>query len=171
MTRWQDTNARTGTVSTYYGIGIDQAGLDFVDVDVSADTALFLDPRAIRTLDSEWGASCVVMRPDLVIRAGGRDLAVGDAKYKELAPRDWPHADLYQLLAYCDALRLSHGLLIYADSRRSRTELVEGTNVVLEIVGIDLTGDHRGVLARAQAAALKLVAQARLHEDATFQLG
>jgi 5-methylcytosine-specific restriction enzyme subunit McrC len=109
----------------------------------------------------------VAMKPDLLIRARGRDVAVGDAKYKELAPADWPHADLYQLVAYCDALQLRRGLLIYAGSRRPRTELVEGTNVILEIIGIDLEGDHRGVLARAQAAAAKLVEHALLHGRAT----
>jgi 5-methylcytosine-specific restriction enzyme subunit McrC len=103
----------------------------------------------------------VLMRPDLVLTHGGRDLAVGDAKYKELAPTNWPHADLYQLLAYCDALQLPRGLLIYADSRRPRSEIVEGVNVELEIVGIDIEGDHREVLARAGSAARRLVQHAQ----------
>ena len=110
----------------------------------------------------------VTMKPDLLLRAGGRDVAVGDAKYKELATAAWPHADLYQLIAYCDALQLGRGLLIYAGSRRPRTELVRGTNVLLEIVGIDLEGDHRKVLARAQAAAGKLIQQAVLSRDASL---
>ncbi|MDQ3720486.1 MAG: McrC family protein [Actinomycetota bacterium] len=94
----------------------------------------------------------VTMKPDLLVREGARDVAVGDAKYKELAPAAWPHADLYQLIAYCDALQLRRGLLIYAGSRRPRAELVKGTNVLLEIIGIDLTGDHRAVLARARSS-------------------
>jgi 5-methylcytosine-specific restriction enzyme subunit McrC len=109
----------------------------------------------------------VRMKPDLLLREGGRDVAVGDAKYKELALAEWPHADLYQLLAYCDALQLRRGLLIYAGSRRPRTELVKGTNVNLEIIGIDLEGDHREVLARAQAAAARLVEHAVLSRQAS----
>jgi hypothetical protein len=41
---------RTQTVSQYYGLDADQSTLDFVDVDVVADTRLFVDPRALRVL-------------------------------------------------------------------------------------------------------------------------
>ncbi|MER5432581.1 restriction endonuclease [Streptomyces sp. NPDC002588] len=57
----------------------------------------------------------VRMRPDFV-RYGddGRPLAVADAKYKAEKPEGFPDADLYQMLAYCTALGLPEGHLIYA---------------------------------------------------------
>ena len=45
-------------VSEYFNLNRTQAELDFVDVDVFGDVRVFLDPRSLRTLDSEWGAEC-----------------------------------------------------------------------------------------------------------------
>ncbi len=53
--------------------------------------------------------------PDFVrYAADGTPLAVVDAKYKAEKPEGFPDADLYQMLAYCTALNLSEGHLIYA---------------------------------------------------------
>ncbi len=46
-------------VSDYYRLGRTQPSLGFVDVRIDTDTRLFLSPRAIRTLPSEWGDHCV----------------------------------------------------------------------------------------------------------------
>jgi hypothetical protein len=46
-------------VSEHYHLGRTQSTLDFVDVTVNGDTAVFIDPTAIRTLTSEWGNDCV----------------------------------------------------------------------------------------------------------------
>jgi len=45
-------------VSEYYHLDRTQAELDFVDVDVIGDVRVFVDPRALHLLDSEWGAEC-----------------------------------------------------------------------------------------------------------------
>lgn len=45
-------------VSEYYNLGVTQPSLDFVDVDVVGDVALFVDPRSLRLLDTEWGVEC-----------------------------------------------------------------------------------------------------------------
>lgn len=55
----------------------------------------------------------LVMYPDLVMRRHGSASYVGDAKYK-LAVGPGRMSDYYQLLAYTTALRLSEGVLIYA---------------------------------------------------------
>jgi 5-methylcytosine-specific restriction enzyme subunit McrC len=86
----------------------------------------------------------VPMRPDLILRRDGIDCAVGDTKYKSLAPTEWPHADLYQLLAYCVALRLRHGLLIYADAKKPRSETVRAAGITMDVVGVDLAAPPRG---------------------------
>ncbi|WP_245804937.1 McrC family protein [Amycolatopsis australiensis] len=55
------------------------------------------------------------MIPDFVHYADdGTPLAVADAKYKAEKPEGFPDADLYQMLAYCTALNLPEGHLVYA---------------------------------------------------------
>lgn len=53
--------------------------------------------------------------PDIVIKAGGNVLAIGDAKYKDLD--QWPTAsDVYELLAHASASRSPKAFLIYPAS-------------------------------------------------------
>jgi hypothetical protein len=47
------------TVSEHYALGRTQPTLDFVDVHVDGDARVFIDPRALQLLLSEWGAECV----------------------------------------------------------------------------------------------------------------
>lgn len=46
-------------VSKYFKLGRTQPTLSFVDVDIEADVRLFVSPRAIRLLTTEWGDECV----------------------------------------------------------------------------------------------------------------
>jgi hypothetical protein len=46
-------------VSQFYGLGRSQATLDFVDVDTVADTPVFISPKALTILPSEFGDECV----------------------------------------------------------------------------------------------------------------
>lgn len=78
-------------------------------------------------------AALVVLIPDIVWRVGGKTVAVIDAKYKAGQPAGFPNADLYQLLAYCTALGLRVGHLVYAAGneqparyvvRHARTEII-----------------------------------------------
>jgi hypothetical protein len=46
-------------VSEHYGLGRSQATLDFVDVDIVTDTPVFISPRALAMLPSEFGDECV----------------------------------------------------------------------------------------------------------------
>jgi hypothetical protein len=46
-------------VSQVYNLPAKQGRLSFVDVHVDRDNRLFVDPFAIRTLQSDWGARCV----------------------------------------------------------------------------------------------------------------
>jgi len=56
------------------------------------------------------------LRPDLVhYGPDGHPQAVVDAKYKSKTPAGYPYADVYQVLAYCTALRVPIGHLIYAE--------------------------------------------------------
>jgi hypothetical protein len=46
-------------VSEYFHLGRDQGELDFVDVDIRGDTPVYVDPRALRLLPTDWGQECV----------------------------------------------------------------------------------------------------------------
>lgn len=98
----------------------------------------------------------VPIRPDLILRAGGSDLAVGDAKYKEPDDQRPPNEDLYQLLAYCVSLGLRRGLLIYS-GKLDRHYLVQRAGIKLEATSVDLTGDPLQIEASAREAAMRLV--------------
>lgn len=45
-------------VSQVFGLARTQPTLDFVDVHVDGDTAIFVDPNALRGLETVWGAEC-----------------------------------------------------------------------------------------------------------------
>ena len=88
------------------------------------------------------------LEPDLSWWVGGSCVFVGDAKYKRISVKGINHPDLYQLLAYTVALRLSAGLLVYA---AGEAEWVEHTVVHagkrLEVTTVDLTGSPEQILA------------------------
>jgi hypothetical protein len=46
-------------VSEHYALGRSQPTLDFVDVDIVADTPVFISPKALTMLPSEFGDQCV----------------------------------------------------------------------------------------------------------------
>lgn len=46
-------------VSQFYDLGQTQPALEFVDVDIQADTRVYVDPRALRSIDSDWAHECV----------------------------------------------------------------------------------------------------------------
>jgi hypothetical protein len=55
-------------VSEHFALGLTQPALDFVDVDVVGDVPLFVDPRAIERLDSDWGQECLDLLRDFFER-------------------------------------------------------------------------------------------------------
>jgi len=48
-------------VSEYFKLGRTQPALEFVDVDIRGDTGVFVDPRAIQGIDSNWSSECVAL--------------------------------------------------------------------------------------------------------------
>jgi len=51
-------------VSQRYKLGLAQPEVDFVDVDVRKDVAVYIDPRALRLLRTQWGQECVSLVQD-----------------------------------------------------------------------------------------------------------
>lgn len=75
-------------------------------------------------------------------------LAVADAKYKAGRPGGYPDADLYQMLAYCTALGLAEGHLVYAKGSAPHTShRVRHTGVTIHQHALDLDRPPAGLLA------------------------
>jgi 5-methylcytosine-specific restriction enzyme subunit McrC len=101
------------------------------------------------------------MRPDMVWESHGQPLAVIDAKYKLLQSADQPHADLYQMLAYCTALDLPMGHLVYAAGTAHATRHVaRQSNVSIVAWDLDLTAPVPDVLHRIERMAASIAADA-----------
>ncbi len=106
----------------------------------------------------------ISIRPDVVHVVAGRPVAVLDAKYKlEDASSGYPNADVYQMLAYCTALSLSRGWLVYAQGAASRLPLrVKNTSIDIIQYPLDLSApptdllSQVGMLARTTLEAAKM---------------
>ncbi|GAA0628444.1 McrBC 5-methylcytosine restriction system component [Sporichthya brevicatena] len=82
----------------------------------------------------------IAVQPDLV-RYGpdGRPQAVVDAKYKSESPSGYPYADVYQLLAYCTALNVPVGHLVYAEGGSAPDDVVvRNVSVTIRRHALDL---------------------------------
>ena len=51
-------------VSEHYKLGLHQGELDFVDVSIETDTPLFIDPRALLLVRTDWGQARVALVQD-----------------------------------------------------------------------------------------------------------
>lgn len=100
-------------------------------------------------------ASRVAMRPDLVWYApSGAPAAVVDAKYKAEKYDGFPNADLYQLLAYCTALGLTEGHLVYAKGNEPAVaHQLRGSGVRVTCYALDLSQSPELMLGQIDALA------------------
>ena len=121
-----------------------------------------LEPQRATHLDS--GRSIRVL-PDLTWLAHGSARAVIDAKYKRLADRRFPNADAYQMLAYCTALELDRGYLVYAkdEGATDRDHAIEHAGIVVHVRAIDVERPPTRVLEAVDtlAGAIAEAAQTR----------
>lgn len=96
----------------------------------------------------------IAMRPDLVWYRDGEPAAVIDAKYKVEKPAGFPDADLYQMLAYCTALKLDDGHLVYAKgSAEEVAHTVRHTDIKIHAHTLDLGRDPADLLAQVAGLA------------------
>ncbi len=106
------------------------------------DSQLLLAPQR-RTVVSEpvAGQPGLTIRPDLVLSAAGRDLVIVDAKWKRLDGTSLVTPDVYQMLAYCTALGVRRGVLIYPGSRDRRQDYrLAGAPITLTIRTLRVVG-------------------------------
>jgi 5-methylcytosine-specific restriction enzyme subunit McrC len=138
------------------GFMVDMAKVfeDFVEAAFSAALERIdghVEAQAQHTLDE---AGQVKMNPDLVWHRGGGPAAVIDAKYKAEKPAGYPNADIYQLLAYCTALGLPEGHLIYAKGAEDpAVHLVRNGGVRIVAHALDLEVTPEALLAQTQQIA------------------
>jgi hypothetical protein len=60
--------ARGARLSEHYRLGAAQPSLDFLDVTVGGDDALFIDPQSLRELPGAWAQECVALIQDFFDR-------------------------------------------------------------------------------------------------------
>jgi 5-methylcytosine-specific restriction enzyme subunit McrC len=70
---------------------------------------------------------------------------VADCKYKRLESDDFRHHDIYQVLAYCTAINVEQGLLVYPfhEVRVWDEVSIRHTLVSIRQTTLDLSGDGR----------------------------
>lgn len=147
-------------VSEYFKINQQQASLEFVDVDVYGDTKLFVDPRSLKDIDSDWAHECVRLIQDFFdnvmhsIQSGDHGHArrlladlhepnethLGLSKHQARghAMGDGLARDIWQALLNSDAAK--SGLL----------EDLEDTALFVEGVGFDIISDITTNIIRSQ---------------------
>ncbi|CAM5610936.1 McrC family protein [Streptomyces chartreusis] len=104
-------------------------------------------------------AASIRMRPDFVLyEPGGAPCAVVDAKYKAEKRDGFPEADLYQMLAYCTALGLREGHLVYAKGNAPHAaHTVRHAGIVIHQHALDLDQEPSDLLSDVEEVAARLV--------------
>jgi 5-methylcytosine-specific restriction enzyme subunit McrC len=137
---------------------------DFVTV--ALREALRGSGRIVRLQDTHHldEAAAVRMRPDFVLYgADGAPAAVVDAKYKAEKRGGFPEADLYQMLAYCTALGLREGHLVYAKGNASHAaHRVRHAGILIHQHALDLDQQPAGLLADIATVARQMVPDLRV---------
>ena len=102
----------------------------------------------------------ISMKPDLSqwppgpARNGTRPLFVGDAKYKKLETQGFQRADIYQMLAYCTAVDLPSGLLVYAAGEGERGAYkIKHAGKTIEVDWLDVSGTPEAILGEVRRLA------------------
>jgi 5-methylcytosine-specific restriction enzyme subunit McrC len=110
--------------------------------------------QLVRHLDV---AGRVEVIPDIVWQRERRVVAVVDAKYKAETPAGYPNADLYQLLAYCTALGLRRGHLVYAKGAGDpAVHAIRNADVEISCHALDLATPSDDLRAQIRSLATRL---------------
>ncbi|QEV65010.1 restriction endonuclease [Streptomyces spectabilis] len=126
----------------------------------------------VRNIHMDEGNS-IRLRPDFVWYGDSdKPTIVADAKYKARESRGFPNEDLYQMLAYCTALGLPEGHLVYAKGNVSHTShRVRHAGTVLHQHAIDLDQQPAGLLAEIEVLARHMVHGVAMSSQGGHPLG
>ncbi|MGW3232715.1 McrC family protein [Kitasatospora sp. NPDC001095] len=102
------------------------------------------------------------MKPDFVLYGPeGTPQAVADAKYKAEKSGGYPDGDLYQMLAYCTALSLREGHLVYAKGNAPHTaHRVRHAGIVIHQHALDLDRGPADLLGEIRSLARRMASGA-----------
>ena len=143
--------AKSRRVSEIYKLGLGQGSLDFVDVDIFTDTPLFISPRALQTLPSDWGDECVHLVQSFfgevlqLIKSGRNEKA--EALLAELKEPNETHLGLSVGKSQGRALGTESAKKVWAALSRSEAAKsgllrdLEDTALLIEGVGVDIISD------------------------------
>jgi 5-methylcytosine-specific restriction enzyme subunit McrC len=124
-------------------------------------SAVRVNAQATVPLDMD---SKVPMRPDLVVVAArsNRVLHVADCKFKRLVSEEYKNHDHYQLLAYCTALNVTSGTLIYPlhEVEVADSVQVRHSDAVIRTTTINLAGSVADLEKECDRVACELFGQA-----------
>jgi 5-methylcytosine-specific restriction enzyme subunit McrC len=88
------------------------------------------------------GQPDIQLRPDVVLARDGRPEVVVDAKWKDLGGSPLVTDDVYQVLAYCTALGVARGVLVYPGRRDAAWDYaIAGAPIVLSVRALRVVGD------------------------------
>lgn len=115
-------------------------------------------------------AGTVSIRPDITWWKGGLPKAVIDAKYKSLDPSGMRIEDAYQMLAYCTALGLDRGYLVYAagGTARERTVAIRNSPCRICVRTVDVEREPEEVLGQVSELAEEIIARCTRQASATI---
>lgn len=98
------------------------------------------------------------MQPDIVVYRERRPVLVIDAKYKRTGDEGarWHPGDVYQMLAYCRALGLQRGVLVYAAGSERRLVVEAGGRTEVEEWVLEMEGGRRELERSVAALAYRI---------------
>ena len=106
-------------------------------------------------------ARTIRIEADLVWTRHQSPVAVVDAKYKAEKPSGFPNADTYQMLAYCTALRLPVGHLVYAKGKEAQlTQHIRHTDITIHTHTLDLKLPPSRLIEQVEALATQVASHA-----------
>ncbi|PHR90086.1 MAG: hypothetical protein COA78_35445 [Blastopirellula sp.] len=95
-----------------------------------------------------------IIRPDLVIQSPRGLRLVADTKYKDKYKPE--PADLYQMLAYCRVMHVTHGILITLGNRETRRYSVCDGETTIEVIAVNLDGSIQDIHASVDTLACQI---------------
>lgn len=101
----------------------------------------------------------IPIRPDVVHLVGDRPMAIFDAKYKLAdASSGYPNVDAYQMLAYCIALQLERGWLVYAQGDSQGVRRIRNTSIEIIQYPLELSASPAALLRQVRGLARSALA-------------
>ena len=138
-------------VSTIFKLKRSQATLDFVDVDIERDTRVFLSPRALTLMQTDWGDGCVTLVQNFFetvlqcIKSG--DNAKAEALLQELREPNETHLGMSQgksrgrALGDESAHNVWSALSQSAAAKSGLIQDLEDTVLLIHGISIDIVSD------------------------------